>query len=199
MLYIFGKGSYSFEVLDLVKRCEPSQEYCYIDDNLCNQADILTRSQLKHMYKKGDNIIVAVGDPSIRKNIASWAKRNKYQLQKFIDPTAIIGGNCVIGSGTLVFPFSSISSLTSVGRNCIINWSTNIGHHVEIGDNSFISSKVNIGGGCKIGENCLIGMGVLIREGVTIGNDSIVGMGSVVYKDIPSGTKVIGNPARITK
>ena len=44
-----------------------------------------------------------------------------------------------------------------------------------------------------------MGMGALIREGVTIGNNSTIGMGSVVFKDVPSGGKVIGNPARVTK
>jgi len=199
MLYIFGKGGYSVEVLDLVKRCQASQEYCFIDDNYNNQNDVLARRQLKQIYKKSDRLIVAVGNPAIRKEIADWAKSNNYGLQKFIDPTAILGADSVIGYGTLIFPFSSISSLTSIGNNCIINWSTNVGHHVEIGDNSFISSKVNIGGGCKIGDSCLLGMGALIREGVTIGNNSTVGMGSVVFRDIPSGSKVIGNPARITK
>lgn len=48
-----------------------------------------------------------------------------------------------------------------------------------------------------IGENCFIGGRSLILPGVKIGGGSIVGAGSVVTKDVPAGTVVAGNPARI--
>lgn len=48
-----------------------------------------------------------------------------------------------------------------------------------------------------IGKNCFIGGRSLILPGVTIGDGCIVGAGSVVTKDVPSGTIVGGNPARV--
>ena len=51
----------------------------------------------------------------------------------------------------------------------------------------------------KIGANCFIGCGAIIMPGVTIGDQVIVGAGSVVTKDVPSGSIVGGNPAKVIR
>ncbi len=50
-----------------------------------------------------------------------------------------------------------------------------------------------------IGRNCFIGAHAIIMPGVTVGDQSIVGAGSVVTKDVPAGSMVGGNPARILR
>lgn len=50
-----------------------------------------------------------------------------------------------------------------------------------------------------IGKNCFIGGCSLILPGVTIGDGSVVGAGSVVTKDVPPGSVVAGNPAKILR
>lgn len=51
--------------------------------------------------------------------------------------------------------------------------------------------------GITIGKDVWIGASVSIVDGVAIGDRAIVGMGSVVTKDVPAGTKVAGNPAKV--
>jgi acetyltransferase-like isoleucine patch superfamily enzyme len=51
----------------------------------------------------------------------------------------------------------------------------------------------------RIGERCFIGAHSFILPGVTIGEGSIVGAGSVVTRDVPAGTIVAGNPARVVR
>lgn len=51
----------------------------------------------------------------------------------------------------------------------------------------------------RIGKNCFIGGCSVILPGVTIGDSCVVGAGSVVTKDVPSGSIVAGNPARVLR
>lgn len=48
-----------------------------------------------------------------------------------------------------------------------------------------------------IEDDVLIGMGSIILKGVRIGTAARVQPGSVVISDVPTGTTVVGNPARI--
>lgn len=50
-----------------------------------------------------------------------------------------------------------------------------------------------------IGEWCVIGIGAVIMGGVRIGDECVVGAGAVVTKDVPAGSIVAGNPARIVR
>lgn len=50
-----------------------------------------------------------------------------------------------------------------------------------------------------IGRCCFIGAHAILMPGITIGDSVIVGAGSVVTKSVPSGTIVVGNPARVLR
>ncbi len=50
-----------------------------------------------------------------------------------------------------------------------------------------------------IGERCFIGARAIILPGVHVGDGSIVGTGSVVTRDVPPGSIVAGNPARVLR
>ncbi len=51
----------------------------------------------------------------------------------------------------------------------------------------------------RIGDNCFIGAHAIILPGVTIGDNCIVAAASVVARDVPSGSLVAGNPARVVE
>ena len=48
-----------------------------------------------------------------------------------------------------------------------------------------------------IEDNVWLGYGVKVLKGVRIGKNSLIGANSVVTKDVPEGSIVAGNPARI--
>jgi len=51
----------------------------------------------------------------------------------------------------------------------------------------------------RIGDNCFIGAHSIILPGVTIGDGCIVAAAAVVARDVPPGSLVAGNPARIVE
>lgn len=51
----------------------------------------------------------------------------------------------------------------------------------------------------RIGERCFIGCGSIIMPGVSIGDETIVTPGAVVFANVPPGSIVAGNPARVVQ
>ena len=50
-----------------------------------------------------------------------------------------------------------------------------------------------------IGDDCFIGAHSIILPGVTIGDHCIVAAGSIVARNVPAGSLVAGNPARVVE
>jgi acetyltransferase-like isoleucine patch superfamily enzyme len=50
-----------------------------------------------------------------------------------------------------------------------------------------------------IGRNCFIGAHAIILPGVRVGDGCIVASGSVVTRDVPAGSIVGGNPAKVIR
>jgi maltose O-acetyltransferase len=48
-----------------------------------------------------------------------------------------------------------------------------------------------------IGDRVFVGVGAIILPGTRVGDDAIVGAGAVVRGDIPPGSMVVGNPAKV--
>ena len=48
-----------------------------------------------------------------------------------------------------------------------------------------------------IGDRAFIGAGAIVLAGSTVGDNAVIGAGSVVRGNVPAGSLVIGNPARV--
>jgi sugar O-acyltransferase (sialic acid O-acetyltransferase NeuD family) len=107
-----------------------------------------------------------------------------------VSPTAQLGAGCVVAPGAV------IGAETTIGSHALISRGTLVGHHAHVGDFVSLMPGVNVGGHTQIGERAVVGMGAVIVNTTTVGPDATVAAGAVVLRDIRSGTRVQGLPAR---
>jgi carbonic anhydrase/acetyltransferase-like protein (isoleucine patch superfamily) len=132
----------------------------------------------------------------------------KIAASAFIDPSAQVIGDVVVGDRSSVWPNVAVRGDTN---------SIRIGEETNIQDNSVlhcdpgpfnleIGNRVTVGHlavlhGCTIEDECLIGIGAIVLNGAKIGAGSVVAAGAVVPEgmQVPPGSMVMGLPARIKR
>ena len=138
------------------------------------------------------------------------------RLSKFIN---LYG--CEVGDDTKIGAFVEIQKNASVGARCKISSHTFVCEGVTIEDEVFIGHGVmfvndsfpratTATGNLQteadwhvertlVKKGASIGSGATILANVVIGEGAMVGAGSVVTSDVPAGTVVYGNPARVRR
>lgn len=144
-----------------------------------------------------DKAIITIGNCSVRQKIVEEITVNKYLTA--IHPSSIICRNVTIGEGTVVVHGAIVQSSAKIGRHCILNTKSSVGHDVIIRDFVHVASGATICGGSEIGECTWIGAGSVIKQGIHIGKNCMIGTGSVVVKNIPDNVVAFGNPCKVIR
>jgi len=129
----------------------------------------------------------------------------------FVDETAIIIGDVVIGQDSSIWPLTAIRGDVN---SIVIGSRTNIqdgsvlhvthphktipdGYALNVGNNVTVGHKVILHG-CTVDDDCLIGMGVVIMDGAHVHQNVLVGAGSLVPpgKELESGYLWLGSPVK---
>tara|TARA_Y100000590_G_scaffold470580_1_gene666545 strand:- start:4116 stop:4802 length:687 start_codon:yes stop_codon:yes gene_type:complete len=146
-----------------------------------------------------DQIVIAVGDNSVRKNIYKKIKaqlrKKKLIFAKIISKNAQISYGTKIGPGTVILSGVNININTSIGSNCLINNSCSINHDNKINNFASIAPGVITGGNVVVEKNSHIGIAAKIKNNIKIGSNTIVGGGSYVNKNCKSNFIYYGVPA----
>jgi acetyltransferase-like isoleucine patch superfamily enzyme len=105
----------------------------------------------------------------------------------FIENKVLVGDRVTVKCGVQLWDGVTLEDDVFVGPNVTF---TN-DRHPRSGNSGFVMEPIIVKKGASIGANATI------LPGVTIGAGAMVGAGSVVTRDVPPGSTVVGNPARI--
>lgn len=138
-------------------------------------------------------------------------KKPTIHSSSFIDETALVLGEVVIGENCSIWPLTVIRGDVNsihIGKNTNIQDNSVLhvthdsaynpgGFDLKIGNNVTVGHRVILHG-CNIGDSCLIGMGATIMDGAVIESHTLIGAGSLVTpnKHLESGFLWMGSPAR---
>ncbi len=128
----------------------------------------------------------------------------KVALSAYIDPSAQIIGDVMVGERSSIWPNASvrgdvgpirIGSETSIQDNCALHLDD--GFPLTIGDRVTVGHSVTLHG-CTIEDDSLIGIGAIVLNGARIGKGSVVAAGSLVTEGmvVAPSTLVMGVPAK---
>ena len=126
---------------------------------------------------------------------------------------------CRIGDETRIGPFVEVQRGATIGARCKIQSHTFICEGVELEDEVFVGHGVMFINDKRpratteegvletdedwtlqrtvVERRAALGSGAVILGDVRIGAEATIGAGAVVTRDVPPGTTVVGNPARV--
>ncbi|MGH2588119.1 MAG: acyltransferase [Dehalococcoidia bacterium] len=136
-----------------------------------------------------------------------------------------IGAGLETGHNVVIREENLIGDHVQVWSNSVIDYDCRIGDRVKIHsncyvaqftiieDDCFLAPGVSIANdihpGCAYSKQCMrgpvlergvqVGVGAVLMPYIRIGAESIVGAGAVVTEDVPPGSVVVGNPARVVR
>jgi len=184
----------------------------YIEPTVSIQQDatILQNSTLKGATKIGANAIIGPNTTIVNGNIGD----NSVVESSTIKDSSI-GIQCHVGPYSHLRENTEVKNNVHIGnnvelKNTVLESEIKAGHFCYLGD-ATIGKGTNIGAGtitCNydgvnkhrtiIGENTFIGCDTMLVAPLIIGSNCLTGAGAVVTKDVPSGRRAIGVPAKIT-
>jgi len=146
------------------------------------------------------NIIIAIGNPLIRRKVYEKFKLNEHiYFPIIIHPSVNIKGIKSIGEGSIIQRNTTLTTNITIGKCVFINIGCVVGHNDIIDDFCSIMPNVAIAGNVHIKQSTLIGIGSSIIEHTTIEANNIIGAGSVIIKDTIPNCTIVGVPGKIIK
>lgn len=208
LLAIYGAHGLAREVYIIARKINQIHhrwsEYCFIDDineiAEVNEVKVYKFSELMKERKNNDiEVVIAVGEPSVRDFMYQKVKDEGVRLATLIHPGVYIDETTTISEGVVIAEGVTVTDNVEIGANTYIQPHVVIGHDIKIGQHAVIGSNCQIGGGDYIGDRVFMGFLSGTTDHISIGNDSVISAGAIVFRELPEGVIAVGNPARIMK
>ena len=208
-ILLFGASGHSKMIIDIILKNNTLNLLGFIDSfktigESVHGFEVLgNESHLSTIVEKHNitGIIIGIGDNNarlkVKKQIESLVPKLKFL--SVIHPSAIIASDVTIPEGTVIMSGAIINADAKVGKFCILNTKSSLGHDSVLEDYASLASGVTIGGNVKIGHSSAICLSASIIPGIVIGKNTVIGTGAIVLKSIGDNLIAYGNPAKVIR
>jgi len=206
---VYGASGFGKEVMPLVRQKFPTlkkEQFVFIDDGQAGESlngySVLTYTDFIKNSATYKAVTIAIANSIVREKLVARLNEDGVQHLAVQAGNTVILDEVEIGEGSLLCPFTCLTSNIKIGKFFHANIYSYVAHDCVIGDYVTFAPGVKCNGNIHIEDHAYIGTGAVIKQGtpdkpLVIGKGAIVGMGAVVTKSVPAGVTVIGNPARI--
>lgn len=205
-IIIVGASGFGREVAWLIENSDNWNVKGFVDDNKdlenksVNDYPVLGTIDFLLNANEKTNVVVAIGNPQIRKKIVERLQSNKnISFPNIVDKDVIIDRTITLGFGNIICKGNILTTNIEIGNFNHINLSCTIGHDVQFHDYITVYPGVNISGNVIMNDCVEVGTGTKIIQGKKIVEKTVIGAGSVVVKDIVENGTYIGVPAKQMK
>jgi sugar O-acyltransferase (sialic acid O-acetyltransferase NeuD family) len=145
--------------------------------------------------------LVAIGGPhgEERLRVQAALERDGYTIPVAVHPRAFVAADARVGDGSQILALAAVCAGAELGRGCIVNTKASVDHECRLADGVHVGPGATLAGNVTAGRGAFVGAGAVVLPCVRIGAGAIVGAGSVVVRDVPDGSVVYGNPARVQR
>lgn len=203
-LIIYCAGGQGCEVLKVARAIKNRwSDFLFVDDGstseYVNGVQVLCFQDYLKQVERGDEFIIATGEPVLRRRIAERLQRHNCSFATVCHPAIDPSPWNHLAPGVFLAEGVLLSDNITIGMNACVNANATIGHDVFLEAYTVVSPGTIISGHVTIGEGAYIGTGSVIRDEVTIGKNCIIGMGSLVTKSIPDNMVAYGVPCKVVR
>lgn len=210
---VWGAAGHALVVNDLIQ-AQGGRVVCIVDNNpkVSNPlpgaslvfGETGLQTWLNNFSKKSSQTyraVIAIGGNRGRDRISIQTILNNLGIDcpALISDSAWVSPSAVISPGAQVLPMVNIAAACKVGAQTIVNHGVNVDHECELGLGVHLAPGAILCGCVQVENFAMIGAGAVVLPRIRIGEGAIVGAGAVVTRDIPAGTVVAGNPAKVLK
>jgi sugar O-acyltransferase (sialic acid O-acetyltransferase NeuD family) len=204
-LIIIGAGGFGREVLnwarDVATKSSQWRVFGFLDNNRDALAGYHVDCEIlgdpdSFQPQLSDLFVCAIANPVTRLNVCRKISEKGGQFTTLIHPLAILGSRCTIGPGSIVCPYTVLTTNVTLGSHVILNTHCCIGHDAILGDGCTLSPNGAVGGNAVLGVGVFMGMHSAVLQRVHVGDRAVIGAGSVAFRKVAAGTTVVGVPAK---
>lgn len=165
-LVILGAGGHGRVAADIAGK-NGYDSIAFLDDTkkTCGRYPVMGESARFSEYDC--DFFVAIGNPQARRRMQEMLLTAGKQVTTLIHPSAVIGEDVTLGTGTLVAAGAVINPGAVIGDGCIINTCASVDHDCVLEDFVHVAVGAHVAGTVSIGAGTWIGAGAVVIKSIT--------------------------------